>query len=85
MQAETPAPEHAYRKNPYHFIDSIPVPQGFKRIPGDAFAGWLRQVALKEARMVHLYNGSLKTNQMAQFAVLDISVGNKICNNVPMR
>jgi len=71
--------DNANIKNPYHFIDSIPLPKGFRRIyaDNDAFAGWLRHIALKEDKTVHLYNGRFKPNQLAQFAVLDISVGNK--------
>jgi hypothetical protein len=66
-------------KNPYHIIDSIPLPQGFKRIDADpnSFTSWLRNIALKENKMVYLFDGSPKINQLAQFAVLDVSVGNK--------
>lgn len=63
--------------NPYPTIGAIPVPSGFHRIPAadSSFAGWLRAVPLKKDRMVRLFDGSLKFNQGAQFAVLDVSVG----------
>lgn len=60
-------------------IESIPVPKGYERMasqPG-SFAYWLRNVPLKKDKAVYLYNGKLKPNQSAQYAVIDISVGNK--------
>lgn len=42
-----------------------------------SFGEWLRQFSLKKDKQVYLYNGLLKRNQTAQFAVLDISRGNK--------
>jgi hypothetical protein len=63
----------------YGAIAHIPLPAGFKRVPlqEGSFGAWLRKVPLKEDKTVYLYNGSLKTNQTAQFAVLDVSVGNR--------
>jgi Domain of unknown function (4846) len=63
----------------YKKIGDIPVPEGFERVKADSgsFAGWLRTVPLKKDKTVYLYNGSLKRNQNAQFAVVDIPVGNK--------
>ena len=62
----------------YDHVGDIPVPDGFMRVEGvDSFAVWLRSVKLKKDRTVHLYNGELKRNQQAQFAVLDIPVGKK--------
>ncbi|RYY42631.1 MAG: hypothetical protein EOO06_20895 [Chitinophagaceae bacterium] len=60
-------------------IQKIPLPAGYKRIshPLHSFAGWLRDLPLKEDKTVYLYNGQLKRNQSAQFAVLDVSVGNR--------
>ncbi|HKB45681.1 MAG TPA: DUF4846 domain-containing protein, partial [Chitinophagaceae bacterium] len=52
----------------------IPVPGGFERVsaqPG-SFAAWLRTIKLKKDNHVYLYNGLLKRNQDAQFAVMDI-------------
>ncbi len=58
-------------------IGAIPVPTGYTRVPAVAgsFAVWLRAVPLKKDKRVYFYNGSLKPNQSAQFAVLEISVG----------
>lgn len=66
-------------ENPYHSIDQIPVPDGFKRIPvaSLSFGEWLRKQTLKKEKTVYLYNGSPKPNQQAQFAVINISTGNK--------
>jgi hypothetical protein len=65
--------------NPYPTIATIPLPEGFERISADSnsFAYWLRAMHLKADKTVHLFDGSLKKNQLAQFAVLDISVGDK--------
>ena len=58
-------------------IKDIPVPQGTKRISIESgrFGNWLRNVKLKKDKTVYLYNGSKKTNQSAQIAVLDIPIG----------
>jgi hypothetical protein len=66
-------------KNPFHTINAISLPEGFARVKADSnsFAGWLRRVALKEDKTVYLFDGRLKYNQQAQFAVLDISVLHK--------
>jgi hypothetical protein len=66
-------------ENPYHTINQIPVPDGFKRVPvaSLSFGEWLRMQSLKKEKTVFLFNGSPKYNQQAQFAVLDISTGNK--------
>jgi len=71
-------------------IGQIPAPPGYKRIAGEdgSFAEWLRKVPLKKGKQVYLYNGSLKPNQSAQFAVVDIPVGDKDlqqCADVVMR
>ena len=60
-------------------IRDIATPPGFTRTPANdrSFAAWLREIRLKKDRRVFLYNGNLKANQSAQFAVLDIPVGNK--------
>ncbi len=66
-------------ENPWPTIGAIPLPPGFHRIKANPhdFASWLRSVPLKKDRTVYLYNGTPKRNQDAQFAVLDISVGNQ--------
>jgi hypothetical protein len=60
-------------------VNDIPLPAGFKRInyPTISFAAWLRKIPVKKDTRVYLYNGELKKNQQAQYAVLDIPVGNK--------
>jgi hypothetical protein len=66
-------------ENPFPNIGAIPVPPGYQRVQAgkNSFAGWLRAVPLKKDRTVYLYNGAPKRNQAAQFAVLDISTGDK--------
>ncbi len=65
--------------NPYSTIGAIPPPPGFSRLPcnNSTYTAWLRQLRLKKNKTVYLFNGQPKTNQQAQFAVLDIPVGNK--------
>ncbi len=65
--------------NPYTHIAAIPLPTGFERdtFNMDPFAGFLRNTLLKKDKTVYLFNGTPKFNQSAQFAVLNISVGNK--------
>jgi hypothetical protein len=60
-------------------VSEIPPPEGFKRFNGkdSGFARWLRNVPVKKDKTVYLYNGQLKGNQDAQYAVLDIPVGRK--------
>jgi Domain of unknown function (4846) len=61
----------------YPSIGDIPTPPGYQRVsePAGSFGAWLRHISLKKDNRVHLYNGDLKRNQEAQFAVLDIPVG----------
>ncbi|PWT95256.1 MAG: hypothetical protein C5B52_18230 [Bacteroidetes bacterium] len=72
-------PSNEFTKHVYETVSDIPPPQGYSRMPGEpgSFSSWLSQIKLKHDNRVHLYNGSLKRNQTAQFAVLDISVGDK--------
>jgi maltoporin len=65
--------------NPYPTISAIPLPKEYKRVDKDSnsFAAWLLQIPLKKEKTVYLYDGRLKTNQAAQFAVLNISTGDK--------
>lgn len=60
-------------------VSEIPPPEGCRRFKGTdtGFAAWLGNVSLKKDNAVYLYNGQLKGNQEAQFAVLDIPVGRK--------
>jgi Domain of unknown function (4846) len=63
----------------YNCIKAIPLPDGYVRIPTDSnsFACWLRDISLKKDNTVYLYNGTEKQNQTAQYAVINITVGNK--------
>lgn len=67
------------KNNPYASINEIPLPAGFERIKKDtaSFGNWLLKVKLKKDKTVFTFNGRPKANQNAQFAVLDISVGEK--------
>lgn len=71
-------------------IAEIPLPEGFTRTrfePG-SFGSWLRELPLKKDKTVYLYDGAKKRNQSAQYAVIDISTGNKDlqqCADVVMR
>jgi hypothetical protein len=59
-------------------VNRIPTPAGFERTEEakSSFGDWLRHLPLKKAGSpVYLYNGSLKHNQEAQFAVVDIDAG----------
>jgi Domain of unknown function (4846) len=72
------------------FVGDIVPPVGFFRDDAVAgtFAYWLRNLKLKKKKEVYLYNGSLKPNQAAQYAVIDISTGTKDlqqCADVVMR
>lgn len=60
-------------------VSGIPLPPGYKRLsqPPGSFGAWLRLLPLKKDSRVFLYNGQLKQNQQAQYAVIDISVGTK--------
>jgi hypothetical protein len=60
-------------------IASIALPAGFvldKALP-NSFASYLYNLNLKEDNTVYLYNGDKKANQAAQFAVVNISIGEK--------
>lgn len=69
------ASEHAYPKQ----IKEIPLPEGYERLQvhETSFGYFLRQQTLKSDKTVYLYNGQTKYNQTAQYAVLNISIGNK--------
>ncbi len=67
----------AFRK-PVYKVNDIAVPAGYKTINNlQGFGEWLSSVSLKKDNTVYLYDGSEKQNQSAQYAVLDISVGNQ--------
>lgn len=60
-------------------VSGIFLPEGYKRaaLPVSAFGHYLQNLELKKDNTVYLFNGAIKPNQQAQYAVLDISVGNK--------
>lgn len=65
-------------ENPYATIGDIKLPNDFSRIASEKKIGaWMRDLQLKKSKTIYLYNGLPKTNQTAQFAVLNISIGNK--------
>lgn len=78
-KASNPAMEMSPPRATTKSVSNIPLPAGYKRLPQPtgSFGAWLRTMALKQDNKVYLYNGQLKGNQQAQYAVLDISVGNK--------
>lgn len=55
-------------------VGLIPLPKGYKRVafPENSLAVWLRGLSLKSDKTVYLFNGQLKKNQTAQYAVLDM-------------
>ncbi|MGC4231712.1 MAG: DUF4846 domain-containing protein [Niabella sp.] len=63
----------------YATIGAIPAPEGFMRVKSGtgSFGYWLRNIKLKKDNTVYLYNGKVKPNQSAQYAVADIPVGKK--------
>lgn len=77
IAANTTAVKKEATINPYKQIGAIPLPVGFERVKADTgtFAYFLRHTALKKSTTVYLYNGQPKANQSAQYALLDISVG----------
>jgi hypothetical protein len=60
-------------------IGDITLPEGFVRTneTEGGFGSYLRSLTLKKDKTVYLYNGDKKINQSAQYAVIDISTGNK--------
>ncbi len=60
-------------------VKDISVPEGYlhQKNADSSFALYLQKLSLKADKTVYLFNGSKKQNQTAQYAVLDISVGNK--------
>ena len=60
-------------------IRGISLPQGFHYVDdGDSvYSNWLLDLNLKKSKTVYLYNGKLKSNQDAQYAVMNIDIGKK--------
>jgi hypothetical protein len=65
--------------NPYNSVGDIPLPAGHVRkiIIPNTFTDFLKKIKLKKNKTVFLFNRELKKNQTAQFAVLDIPIGDK--------
>ena len=64
---------------PIETIGAIPLPKGYKRIPscGNDFVAFSRNIGLNKDRTVYLFNGVKKSNQTAQYAVLNIDIGDR--------
>ncbi|UCC79892.1 MAG: DUF4846 domain-containing protein [Candidatus Zixiibacteriota bacterium] len=61
-------------------LSRIPPPEGYKRIEVEegSFQEWLRNLPLKEGKPpIYLYNGEKKFFQLANYAVIDIDVGDQ--------
>ena len=60
-------------------VRGISLPQGFHYVnDGDSvYSNWLLDLDLKKRKTVYLYNGKLKSNQDAQYAVMNIDIGKK--------
>lgn len=58
-------------------VAEIEPPEGYSRKRVESFGEWLRKLPLKNDNTVYLYNGAVKPNQTAQYAVIDISVGDR--------
>lgn len=61
-------------------VAAIPTPTGFQRVKAgsDSFGAWLRRLPLKPVGTpVRLFNGSLKSNQNAHYAVVHLDVGSE--------
>lgn len=71
--------DSSINRPPGNTVGSIPLPAGYKRIPAtdNSYLSFLRSVPLKKDPTVFLFNGVRKSNQQAQYAVLDLDVGTK--------
>jgi hypothetical protein len=60
-------------------IKEVPLPEGYERLgfQENSFGYFLQRQTFKKDKTVYLYNGKPKYNQTAQYAVLNITVGNK--------
>lgn len=63
-----------------HEVKDIPLPSGYIRKAklAHSFASYLETLPIRQGdNQVHLYDGTLKVNQKAQYRILDIDVGRK--------
>ena len=60
-------------------VGDIPTPAGYKRlaVQPQSFGAWLRTIPVKADNRVFLFDGTLKSNQLAQYLVLDIPIGKR--------
>lgn len=68
------------KPTPFDKIKDIPAPKGFQRqkVPKESFAEFLRNQKLnRNDDTVYLYDGRMKKNQTAQYAVLLTDIGTK--------
>jgi len=80
VETEVPTKILSQEEAKYSNVKLIPTPIGYKRIDvaEGSFAEYLINLSLKtKNNKVYLYNGELKYNQSAQFAVLKIDVGKR--------
>ncbi len=63
----------------FQYVKDILVPSGYERmsLTEGSFAVFLSHQKLKKDKTVYLFDGRKKVNQTAQFAVLDVSVGER--------
>jgi hypothetical protein len=59
------------KKSKFETVKDIALPGGYERLNlgKESFGDWLGAISLKKDDRVYLYDGSLKKNQSAQFAV----------------
>ena len=81
-EAENHIETNTEKKMPAMIVETIrgiSLPPGFDYVAeGDsAYSNWLLDLRLKKNKTVYLYNGKLKSNQDAQYGVLDIDIGKK--------
>ena len=81
-EAENHIETNSSKKIPTMIVETIrgiSLPPGFDYVvEGDsAYTNWLLDLKLKKNKIVYLYNGKLKSNQDAQYGVLDIDIGKK--------
>jgi hypothetical protein len=76
-EAQAKRTENQWR--PISQVGDIVPPDGFYRQAADSssMTHYLRGLTIKKDTKVYLYDGSLKANQSAQYAVLDMDVGNR--------
>lgn len=83
---QTPPEYFQQHDNAPHILKvaDIPLPEGYKRVVAgnNSFVTYSRNITLKPDNIVYLFNGVKKGNQSAQYAVLNIDVGNKDLQHV---